>query len=43
MTDGEVLFVTRLYDSDELRRFGLRAEKLKKELRISSHGKRTEL
>ena len=30
---GEVLFTTRLYDMDELRRFERRAEKLKKELR----------
>jgi hypothetical protein len=30
---GEVLYVTRLYDSDEMRRFERSAERLKKELR----------
>jgi hypothetical protein len=33
MESGEVLYTTRLYDMDELRRFDHRAEKLKKELR----------
>jgi len=33
---GEILYTTRLYDMDELRRFDRRAEKLKKELRSKS-------
>jgi hypothetical protein len=33
MEAGEVLYTTRLYDMDELRRFERAAEKLKKELR----------
>jgi hypothetical protein len=32
---GEILYTTRLYDRDELRRFERAAEKLKKELRVN--------
>jgi len=31
---GEVLYTTRLYDMDELRRFERGAEKMKKDMRI---------
>jgi hypothetical protein len=37
---GEVLYATRLYDMEELRRFERAAEKLKKELRVNYKGKR---
>jgi hypothetical protein len=37
---GEVLYTTRLYDLDELRRFDLAAEKLKKEMRVNYKGKK---
>ena len=37
---GEVLYTTRLYDTDELRRFERGADKLKKEIRISYKGRR---
>jgi hypothetical protein len=36
---GEVLYTTRLYDMDELRRFERGAEKLKREMRINYKGK----
>jgi hypothetical protein len=36
---GEVLFTTRLYDMDELRRFQKAAERVKKELRVEYKGK----
>jgi hypothetical protein len=37
---GEVLYTTRLYDMDELRRFERGAEKLKKEMRINHKGRK---
>jgi hypothetical protein len=37
---GEILYTTRLYDREELRRFERAAEKLKKELRINYKGKK---
>jgi hypothetical protein len=37
---GEVLYATRLYDREELRRFERAAEKLKKELRVNYKGKK---
>ncbi|MDR0472361.1 MAG: hypothetical protein LBH43_01635 [Treponema sp.] len=37
---GEVLFTTRLYDMDELRRFERGADKLKKDMRINAKVKR---
>ena len=36
---GEVLYTTRLYDIDELRRFERRADRLKKEIRIDNKQK----
>jgi hypothetical protein len=36
---GEVLYTTRLYDLEELRRFDRAAEKLKKEMRVNYRGK----
>ena len=36
---GEVLYVTRLYDMDELKRFDRRADNLKKEMRIEDRKK----
>ena len=35
LEEGEILYTTRLYDQDELRKFERRADKLKKELRSS--------
>ena len=40
LEDGEVLYTTRLYDMDELRRFERGAERLKKEMRIKEKPKR---
>jgi hypothetical protein len=37
---GEVLFTTRLYDMDEMRRFERGADKLKKEMRIHNKGRK---
>jgi hypothetical protein len=37
---GEILYTTRLYDREELRRFERAAEKLKKELRVNYKGKK---
>jgi hypothetical protein len=37
---GEVLYTTRLYDMEELRRFDRAAEKLKKDLRVNYEGKK---
>jgi hypothetical protein len=37
---GEVLYTTRLYDMEELRRFAQAAERIKKELRVNYKGKR---
>ena len=37
---GEILYMTSLYDMDELRRFERGAEKMKKEMRINSKSKR---
>jgi hypothetical protein len=37
---GEVLYTTRLYDADEMRRFERGAEKLKKEMRIKGKANR---
>jgi len=37
---GEVLYTTRLYDMDELRRFERGAERMKKEMRIEYKGKK---
>jgi hypothetical protein len=37
---GEVLYTTRLYDMEEMRRFERAAEKLKKELRVNYKGDR---
>jgi hypothetical protein len=37
---GEVLYTTRLYDREELRRFERATEKLKQELRVNYKGKR---
>ena len=37
---GEVLYTTRLYDMDELRRFERGADRLKKEMRIDNRGTR---
>jgi len=36
LESGEMLYITRLYDVSELRRFEQAAERLKKELRVSS-------
>jgi len=40
LEDGEVLYTTRLYDMEELRRFERGAEKLKKDMRINPKTKR---
>jgi hypothetical protein len=37
---GGILYTTRLYDRDELRRFERAADKLKKELRVNYTGKK---